>query len=182
MTGLLAGIINVSVTLNGNDEYKSTTINARFTIYKNYQTVNLENINRNNQIFVGDNATLLISKIKENARVRYIISDIINDEGKNNICNISNNQIIATDSGTCSIQGILTETNNYYETRTNKIYIKIIKKQQDKLIVNGKTTKGTYIKTYINYKDSNYINIGGGNTNKIKIEPVTDKCTVLEIN
>jgi hypothetical protein len=182
MTGLLAGIINVSVTLNGNDEYKSTTINARFTIYKNYQTVNLENINRNNQIFVGDIAILLISKIKENARVRYIISDIINDEGKNSICNISNNQIIATDSGTCSIQGILTETNNYYETRTNKIYIKIIKKQQDKLIVNGKTTKETYIKTYINYKDSNYINIGGGNTNKIKIEPVTDKCKVLEIN
>ena len=95
---------------------------------------------------------------------------------------MSKEQLITTSSGSCSIQAIISETRNFYETKTEKIYIKIIKKQQEKLIINGKTSHGGYIKLNTNYNNYNYINVGGGNTDIVSVNLSSDKCKIIEIS
>ena len=177
LSGVVAGFVSVTATMDGDDEYYPTSTTVRFTIYKNDQKVQIEKINLNNELYVGDKTTLFTNNIRENAKIKYIISDY-----KEPICYVVNNQLITTGAGSCSIQGVISETKNYNETKTDKMYIKIIKKQQEKLIVNGKTSHGNYIKINTDYNNYNYINVGGGNTNKVSVNSSNDNCKIVEIN
>jgi hypothetical protein len=182
LSGIIAGVTTITATMDGDAEYLPTSTTVKFTIYKNYQNVKLEKINQYNELFVGDIGTLFINNIRESGKIKYIISDVVSTDNQNSICYISNGQIITTGAGSCSIQGIINETLNYYETKTEKIYIKIMKKQQDKLVINGKTSRSGYIKLNTNFNDYNYINIGGGNTSILNVNSTTDKCKIVEIN
>ena len=79
----------VSIKETGNMEGDAAyVINKQFisVCLKDFvKDVNLENINRNNQIFVGDIAILLISKIKENHFKGIALDVISNETSRNNL-------------------------------------------------------------------------------------------------
>ena len=183
LIGIQAGMVYVTASKDGDYQYKPTSTKVQILIYKNYQNVIFQGVNKINRLYVNEIGFLLINNIKENAKIKYIISDIISDdENITSICYISNGQLITTNSGVCSIQAILSETTNYYETTTSKIVVNIIKRNQEKLVINGRTSHGDYIKIDTNYHDFYNINIAGGNTNLVKIIPNNDKCKIITIN
>ena len=181
--GIKAGIVSVVASIDGDNQYKPTSTTVKFLINKNYQNVIFEGVNKINQLYVSQKGFLLIDNIRENASIKYVISDIISDDQNvTSICYISKGQLITTNSGVCSIQATLSETTNYYETKTSKIFVRIIKKTQESLVINGRTSRGDYIKIDSDFNDFYDINIAGGNTNSVKIIPNNDKCKVISIN
>jgi hypothetical protein len=183
LIGIQAGLVSVTASIDGDHQYKPTSTTVKFLINKNYQKVIFEGVNKINQLYVGQKGFLLIDNVRENAIIKYVISDVISDDQNvTSICYISNGQLITTNSGVCSIQAILSETTNYYETKTTKIFVRIIKKTQESLVINGRSSHGGFIKIDSDYNDFYDINIAGGNTNSVKIIPNNDKCKIISIN
>ena len=183
LIGIQAGFVSVTASIDGDQQYKPTSTTVKFLINKNYQNVIFNGVNKINELYVSDIGFLLVDNIREKANIKYVISDIISDDvNVTSICYTSSNMLITTNSGRCSIQAILTETSNYYETTTSKIFVTIRKKTQERLVINGRTSRDQIIKIDSDYNDFYDINIAGGNTNSIKIIPNNDKCKIISIN
>jgi len=163
--GLKYGLARVVASFEGNKMYNPIKKEIDFIVNKIPQpNLKIKNINESNTIFVNPNIPhkLKTYEIMEDAYLKFIIiSSNIPD-----VCSISSKSIIGTNEGTCLVQAITSETNNYLETKSEPILVKVIKNDQDPLIIE-------YDKT-INYKETKYIKVYGGNSGKSPTVSVID--------
>jgi len=181
--GVSAGQTQITLYKDGDDIYNPITANITLTILKNYQNVTLLNLNKNNELYINDVCDLIITNIKENANIKYAIADVILDDStKNTIANITENVFHAVNSGVCLLYGIVAATENYLETKTNSIMIKINKLNQSSIVVNSLVISDDPITLTLDYGSYLDLNINGGNTNNINIKPNNQNCIITNNN
>jgi hypothetical protein len=130
--GKNVGICNITATKEGNFMYLPITINFNITVEKIYQTVSIQDIATLNEIFVDASTIydLKINNLQEDAEVIYIITNKIPKSNINpEVCKITNDKLIGTSAGKCTIKAIIKETRNYLQTVTEEITIDVSKKK-----------------------------------------------------
>ena len=168
--GIKYGFARVTASIEGNKMYNPIKKEIEFIVKKIYQpNLKIKNINEDNTIYVNPNIPheIKIFETMENAKVKFLI---INNQ---NVCFISNNSIIGINEGTCLIQAISIETYNYLETKSEPLLVKVVKNDQDPLIIEYDTT--------INYKETKYIKVYGGNSSNsptITVIENDDNCII----
>lgn len=164
ITGISSGKCTIVGIKHGNNIYNTLMEYYTFTIKKISQpSLFLYNINESNTIFVDNNIRhkLTLSGILENATVKY---NIIKNYDNNNIeldfskfnGYIMGDEFIGLKNGYCDIQAMTYETDNYLQTKSNIIKIKINKMKQELLSI----TKQNELK----YLSSTQLLVLGGST------------------
>jgi uncharacterized protein YhfF len=155
--GLQSGISELSATKPGNFMYNPISTKIIIEVNKIPQNnFTLYNINDTNKIFVDPENPIQLktSSVEENPSITYIIETENNN--KRNV-NINNGKLYSNFEGECFITAITTETNNYLITKSNRVKVIIVRKEQNKLNI--------IYPTNLNYNDTGYISVKGGNTN-----------------
>jgi hypothetical protein len=179
--GLKYGLAKVIAHSDGNQMYNPVKKEIDFIVNKiNQPNLKLKNINEGNKIFVNLNVNhkLDIFDVMENPLIKFIVINNyeLNNSSNNglNIVNILDNYLVGANEGTCLIQAISSETDNYLETKSEPMLINVIKNEQDPLIID-------YDKT-INFKETKYITVRGGNSINPPTVTVIDNDTNCTIN
>jgi hypothetical protein len=168
INGILAGNCLLNITKAGNQNYETLEIVYNIKIEKILQDVILQNFNDTNLIYINEKIDFVINNVQENANITWLI---INNEGKIP-CKIESDYIYGLEVGSCIIQGIIAETENYLESKTNQLIINVNKKEQYKL--SNKTDN------FINFNDYITLNVEGGRGNS-EITYISDSknCVIL---
>ena len=177
--GLTAGDIWISAYKEGDSMYESIESKFKITVTKNYHNVHILDINPANELLIDSSYNIIVDNISENAIIKFNISNIISDSNEN-ICNIINNVIYPLKSGICTLEVLVAETTNYYQTKSRKLTLKLIKKQQNKLLINYQTSEEAPIRLTAKYNTYSDLIINGGNTNKISIISNDEICKVVK--
>lgn len=177
--GLTAGDIWISAYKEGDYMYESIESKFKITVTKNYHNVNILDINPANELLIDSSYNIIVDNISENAIIKFNISNIISDSNEN-ICNIINNVIYPLKSGICTLEVLVAETTNYYQTKSRKLTLKFIKKQQNKLLINYQSSEEAPIRLTAKYNTYSDLIINGGNTNKISIISNDEICKVVK--
>jgi hypothetical protein len=153
--GMKYGLARVTANIDGDIMYNPIKKEIEFIVNKiNQPNFKMQNINENNKLFVNPNINYLLDtyKVMENAKIKFVLVK----DADNNICNISSNTLIAINAGTCLIQAIALETDNYLETKAEPLLIIVQKNDQESLTIE-------YDKT-INFMETKFIKVYGGNS------------------
>ena len=153
--GMKYGLARVTASIDGNKMYNPIKEDIEFLVNKiNQPNFKMQNINESNTLFVNLNINykLITYDVMENARIKFVLVN----NADNSICNISSDTLTAINQGTCLVQAIALETENYLETKAEPILVTIVKNDQDPLIIE-------YDKT-INFMETKYVKIYGGNS------------------
>jgi hypothetical protein len=135
------------------------------------QGVTMNNINSNNNIYVGDSMLLSTINVKDNANIIYRIASSFNSNN-NNVCIIQDNNLIAINEGICNIYAVINETNNYQEFNTPKIIITVLKKNQNPITLTNNIN--------INYNDNiKLIGYGGNNEYELTYRSDNNNCNII---
>ena len=152
--GIKYGLARITATIDGNKIYNPIKKEIEFIVNKiNQPNFKMQNINESNTLYVNPDENHLLStyNVLENAKVKFVI---INND--NNICNISSNTLTANNMGTCLIQAIASETDNYLETVSEPLLLTVLKNDQNPLIIE-------YDKT-INFMETKFVKVYGGSS------------------
>jgi hypothetical protein len=177
--GLTAGDIWITAYKEGNYMYESIETKFKITVTKNYHTIQLLDINPNNELIIDSSYNIIVDNISEKAIVKFNISNIISDSNEN-ICNIVDNIIYPLKAGICTLEVIAAETTNYYQTKSRKLTLNFVKKQQNKLLINYQTAEDAPIRLTAKYNTYSDLIISGGNTNKVSIISNDEICKVVK--
>jgi len=166
---LSAKTCKIDVIKPGNFMYYDISSQVIIHVLKiNQINFKMNNINSTNTIYVNPHSSspLSTTAVNDNANVIY---KIISESPP---CSINGNKLIPLNAGTCTIQAISLESNNYLETVTESITITIIKNEQTELIINYPTT--------ISYNDSFNLEQHGGNTSSPVIFSVDNTNCIID--
>jgi hypothetical protein len=159
--------------------YESIETKFKITVTKNYHTIQLLDINPNNELIIDSSYNIIVDNVSEKAIVKFNISNIISDSNEN-ICNIIDNVIYPIKAGICTLEVIAAETTNYYQTKSRKLTLNFVKKQQNKLLINYQTAEEAPIRLTAKYNTYSDLIISGGNTNKVSIISNDEICKVVK--
>jgi len=176
-----SGQCNITATKSADDTYFVKSAKITINVNKILQpqknilisdlanpTNILQDVNGNCLLRVNRNKTYLlsISGLFENPNITY---NIINTYTQNQdpICTINNNLLMAYSEGSCLIEGVINETQNYTSSKTKTIIVTVIKTEQNDFIMN--TTPTFY------YNNPTYLDIKGGSTT----QPIIFQSTTL---
>lgn len=177
--GLTAGDIWITAYKEGNYMYESIETKFKITVTKNYHNIHLLDINPNNELIIDSSYNIIVDNVSEKAIVKFNISNIISDSNEN-ICNIVDNIIYPLKAGICTLEVIAAETTNYYQTKSRKLTLTFVKKQQNKLLINYQTAEDAPIRLTAKYNTYSDLIISGGNTNKVSIISNDEICKIVK--
>ena len=178
--GKKSGQCNITATKMGDDTYfvksAKTTINVNKILQPQINilisdstdpTNKIQDSNGNCLLKVNRNKTYLmsISGLFENPNITY---NIINTYSQNQeqTCTIKDNLLMAYSEGSCLIEGIIDETQNYSSSKTKSIIVTVIKTEQSEFVMN--TTPTFY------YNNPTYLDLqGGSSTDPINFQSTT---------